>query len=218
MTRERKERIKLFVEGDTEKNYFEKLRKNNNVEITYTEVNMGGGGYTSFLKKVKKSSDLGYIAVFIVIDLDKYIDEPHSHKQAFEALVSFCRSRNKISKKPYFLIVSNRDFEYFACCHCGNYKSGDTKAYIAKVFNYQNVDEFKADKKIYEFLNSNSRSFDNAVTKIRGRKPFISNRFKKIYKNLDITINIEEIIISDDACNYYHSNLYELFDIIGVKG
>ena len=35
----------MFVEGYTEANYFKKLRKNNNVEIAYKEINMEGGGY-----------------------------------------------------------------------------------------------------------------------------------------------------------------------------
>ena len=58
MNREGKLKLKLFVEGYTEENYFKKLRKNNNVEIAYKEINMEGGGYTNFLEEIKKSSDL----------------------------------------------------------------------------------------------------------------------------------------------------------------
>ena len=94
MTREGKLKLRLFVEGYTEENYFKKLRKNNNVEITYKEINMEGGGYTNFLEEIKKTSDLGFIAVFIVVDLDKYICEINQ-KKPFEELVKYCHNKNK---------------------------------------------------------------------------------------------------------------------------
>jgi hypothetical protein len=217
MIRKGKLKLKLFVEGDTEENYFKKFRKNNNVEIIYKEINLGGGGYTSFLKEIKKSSDRGYVATFIIIDLDRFINEPSQNKP-FEELVKYCRRQNKNGRIPYFLIATNRDFEFFACSHCKDYKDSHTTAYIINKFDYPSLDEFKSDKKLYEFLNSNSRSFENAINKIKGRKPYISNIYKKEINGIDITIKVKNTIISEEALCYYHSNIYELINIIGVEG
>lgn len=215
--REGKLKLKLFVEGYTEENYFKKLRKNNNVEISYTEINMEGGGYTSFLKEIKKSSDLGFIAVFIVIDLDKYIDEVNQ-KKPLEELIAYCKRKNKNGRIPYFLIASNRDFEFFACSHCVNYKDSNTNAYITKNFKYKNLEDFKSDEKIYEFLNSNSKSYINAINKIKTKKPYISNEYIKDIKKLDKSLKIRQTTINAEALCYFHSNMYEFFDIIGVEG
>ena len=216
MNREGKLKLKLFVEGYTEENYFKNLRKNNDVEITYKEINMEGGGYTSFLEEIKKSSDLGFLAVFVVIDLDKYICEPNQ-KKSFEELVMYCKRKNKNGRIPYFLVASNRDFEYFACSHCKNYKDSDTTAYITRNFKYKSLEDFKADEKIYEFLNSNSRSYNNAIIKIKSKKPYISNEYIKDNKKLDKLIKIKKTNIFEEALCYLHSNLYEFFDIIGVE-
>lgn len=214
--REGKLKLKLFVEGDTEENYFKKLRKNNNVEISYKEINMNGGGYSGFLKEIKKSSDLGVIAVFIVVDLDKFVDKP-DERRPFEELLKYCRDKNKNGKIPYFLIASNRDFEFFACSHCVKYKNTDTTAYITKNFKYIGLDEFKKDEKVYEFLNSGSRSYKNAIGRIKAKAPYISNDYNKDIEKLDKSLKIKRMDINESALNYYHSNLYELFDIIGAE-
>lgn len=216
MSRVGKARLKLFVEGDTEENYFSGLRTKNNIEIVYKEVNLNGGGYTSFLKEIKKSSEYGFVAFFIVIDLDRYIDDPNQ-SETFKKLLEYCNSKNKTGRIPYFLIATNKDFEFFACCHCPKYNDGDTSSYITKKFNYSSVDEFKSDKKVYEFLNRNTRSYKSAINKIRDRKTYISNIFRRDNKGLDVNIRISKTVINPEALTYYHSNVFELFDIIGVE-
>lgn len=211
-----KSRIKLFVEGDTEEYYFSELRKSNEVEIIYKEVNLNGGGYTSFLNELKKSSEFGFVAFFIVIDLDRFVDDP-GQKEPFEKLIEYCRSKNKHGRIPYFLIATNRDFEYFACCHCKNYKDTDTSTYILKKFNYPSISDFKSDKRIFEYLNRNIRSTKYAIERIKRRKPFISNIYKRECKGLDLSIKINKTELNPEALTYYHSNIGELFDNIGVE-
>lgn len=223
MTRNAKMRLKVFVEGTTEKNYFSKLRKNNNVEISYEEINMAGGGYTEFLKQIKKKTpNMGCLAVFIVIDLDRYVDDSRE-REPFKKLYKFCKMKNKSNKTPHFLIVTNRSFEYFACLHCPSYKGSNTTKYIEKDFNYKDLDKFKSDKKVYEFLNRELRSFENAINKIKKqneieeKQPFINYDYKVERKNLDINIKVKREHLNEDAISYKHSNLEILFDIIVVK-
>lgn len=211
MRRLPKKKIKLFVEGDTEENYFSHLKKGNEVEITYEEVNMHGGGYTNFLKKLKKFGELGYIAVFIIVDMDK-IDED---KASFNKLKEFCDNKNKAKKIPYFLVGTNKDFEFFACSHCPNYKGQPTDRYITNEWGYKSVDEFKSDTKIYEFLNKNNRSYQIALEKLSRKNPYISNAF--VVKKQDMKISITKTKINEEALSYQHSNIQELFAIIGIN-
>lgn len=66
-------RIKLLVEGHAEDNYFQSLNNNKDIKIKITPTNMKGGGYSNFINKLRKESTLGFLAIFVVIDLDKQL-------------------------------------------------------------------------------------------------------------------------------------------------
>ena len=51
--RKLQKRFVVFCEGDTEYNYIDKMRKRQNVQIALKPINMHGGGYSNFLKKIK---------------------------------------------------------------------------------------------------------------------------------------------------------------------
>lgn len=212
MSRKSKQRLKLLVEGDTEENYIKGLKNNPDVKLSIKPVNMHGGGYTNFLNQLRKESPLGFIAIFILIDLDKAIEE----EKQLQKLINYCNVKSKTSKIPYILIGTNKDFEFFACCHCPNYKNRNTNQYIIKTFGYKDVNKFKADAKIYNFLNKDNRSINEALTKLSPQKPtYFKHIYKKQKKGLDITIKLSEpVIINQDALTSYHSNIYELFDLM----
>ena len=206
--------ILVFVEGDTEENYFKSLRKhrNNNIKLSFKTSNMDGGGYNNFLNKIRKESTKGYIAFFIIIDLDKV----QSDSVNFNKLLDYCKKKNSEKNQiPYFLIGTNKDFEFFACCHCPKYKvSKDTKSYIEKEFNFRDLNKFKSDSKIYEFLNGDGRTVENALETLKKIKPYIENIYKKTNKGLDISINITQTNIDPSRINSKNSNINEFFDLI----
>ncbi len=51
-----KKRYAVFCEGDTEYNYIDKMRKNQGVELVLKPINMHGGGYSNFLRQIKKKT------------------------------------------------------------------------------------------------------------------------------------------------------------------
>jgi hypothetical protein len=51
-----KKRYAIFCEGDTEYNYIDKMRKNQGVELVLKPINMHGGGYSNFLRQIKKEA------------------------------------------------------------------------------------------------------------------------------------------------------------------
>ena len=46
-------RFVVFCEGDTEYNYINAMRKNAGVQVILKPINMKGGGYLNFLKKIR---------------------------------------------------------------------------------------------------------------------------------------------------------------------
>lgn len=207
-----KPRVRIFVEGKTEDNYFTELGKQLDLDFAIESIDMRGGGYSKFLSQIKKKGHLGCTVIFIVLDLDKVIKE----KSEFNKLVSYCNSQNKKCPISYFLVGSYSDFEYFACLHSSDYKNGDTNQFIIKNFNYKSVDEFKSDKKIFKFLNTGGRSKEKAIEKLNNKKAYINNEYRPIKKvGGDIRIENKKIIINDEFENIKNSNINELFNIIG---
>lgn len=212
MSRYIKPRIRLFVEGKTEDNYFKELAKTLNLDFSIETIDMNGGGYSNFLNQIKKKGQLGCTFIFIIIDLDKVCDD----KKNFSKLVKYCNEQNKRVDVPYFLIGNYKDFEYFACLHSNEYKEGDTKYFIINKFNYKNIDSFKSNNKIFNFLNSNGRSYENAINKISKKQAYIYNEYKPVNKNGgDIVAKNIKIKINDNLENIKNSNMNDLFNIIG---
>ena len=61
-------RFVVFCEGDTEYNYINAMRKNAGVQVILKPINMKGGGYLNFLKKIKTESPTDCLAKFIIVD------------------------------------------------------------------------------------------------------------------------------------------------------
>ena len=214
--RKTQKNIILYVEGDTEKNYFNEFKKveKEKIKISIEKIdNMGGGGYSNFLEKLKKSApEYGYLAIFVIIDLDK-INNP-GEKKKLEELINYCKTKNKQKSIPHFLIGTKDDFEYFACCHCDNYNNSDVKKFITQNLPYRTVDELKADKNVFYVLNRDGRSYEIANEKFikKGHKFYIFNEYS--FQKTSMDIKIKNILINEEALNCKHSNIHQFFEII----
>lgn len=214
--RKTQKNIILYVEGDTEKNYFNEFKKveKEKIKISIEKIdNMGGGGYSNFLEKLKKSApEYGYLAIFVIIDLDK-INNP-GEKKKLEELINYCKTKNKQKSIPHFLIGTKDDFEYFACCHCDNYNNSDVKKFITQNLPYRTVDELKADKNVFYVLNRDGRSYEIANEKFikKGNKFYIFNEYS--FQKTSMDIKIKNILINEEALNCKHSNIHQFFEII----
>ncbi len=108
--RKLQKRFVVFCEGDTEYNYIDKMRKRQDVQISLKPINMHGGGYANFLKKIKTESQSNCLAKFIIVDADRLMKH-YEEKDSFLRLADYCRLQNKKGNIPHFLIVNNPDFE-----------------------------------------------------------------------------------------------------------
>lgn len=127
-----KKRYEIFCEGDTEYNYTDKMRKNQGVELVLKPINMHGGGYSNFLKQIKKEAQTNFLAKFIIVDADRILNDS-KEKEYFRQLLEYCRIQNDKGNTPIFIIANNPDFEYVACLHDEDYKGQSMKSYITKV-------------------------------------------------------------------------------------
>lgn len=206
-----KRRYAVFCEGDTEYNYTDKMRKRQGVELVLKPINMHGGGYSNFLKQIKKESQTNYLARFIIVDADRIINVP-GEKDNFLKLLEYCRIQNDKGNTPLFVIADNPDFEYVACLHDADYKGQETKTYIVKNWGFKDLDSFKNEAEIYDFLNSGSKSFETMLDIIRTQEKLVKNRYEIKKKTFDISIRSTEY--NPDVLGRKTSNIEEFFDVI----
>lgn len=209
--RELKKRFIVFCEGDTEYNYIDKMRKNQGVEIALKPINMHGGGYANFLKKIKTESSKNCLAKFVIIDADR-ISNDSCEKDAFLKLLEYCSLQNSKGLTPHFLIVNNPDFEYTSCLHIPEYNGQDVKRFIEKTLKFGSLEQFKKTIQIYDFLNSNGNSYKNMIEKVNDKKKFIKNDYSVKKKNFDISIKSTRI--NWDFQVGRNTNMDEFFDVI----
>lgn len=213
MARKLLRRIKIYVEGHTEERYFNDLSDDYELDLLPEVVNMKGGGYTSFLKHLKQNSDTGYVAVFIIIDLDRYktID---GEKKCFDTLLEYIKGKNKIGSVPYFLIVNNDDFELFLCLHCPDYKFEDTDKYICDNFKYGTIKELKKDQEIYSYVNNDNLSLKNAGTQLETIKKFLTNEYNIDKDSMEFTIVITDTVTEVEELDNLNTNMNEFIEVV----
>jgi len=206
-----RKRFEVFCEGDTEYHYIDHMRKNQGVEISLQPINMRGGGYRSFLEKIKEKSQTNCIAKFIIVDADR-ISNSEEEKAGFLELVEYCQIKNLRKAAPHFLIVDNPDFEYAACLHFTEYKGQATDSYITRELGFSSVDKFKSREDIYALLNSAENGYKNLLERIAGKPKLLYNTYKVRRKSFDV--EIEKTVLDFDNFTRRGSNLDEFFDVI----
>lgn len=209
-TRVTKKTFKVFCEGDTEYNYIDEMRRQQRLSITLKPVNMKGGGYSNFLEQVKTDGTTNCLAKFIIIDGDRAVQEDGEKKNLRE-LLDYCILQNQSGRIPHFLIVDYPDFEYIACLHTPKYKGQNTAQYIIKELGYKDVDEFKADKKVYNVLNTNENSCTLMLLSLNKANRFVINNYSINKRQYDIKAST---IYDWDKLGRKGSNINEFFEIV----
>lgn len=208
--RETKKNFKIFCEGDTEYNYFDKMRHQKKLSIALKPVNMRGGGYSNFLEQVKTDGTTNCLAKFIIIDGDRAVMEEGERKKLRE-LLDYCILQNQSGKIPHFLIVDFPDFEYIACLHTSKYKGQNVSQYIIKELGYKSVDEFKADEKVYNILNTNGNSYNLMQSLLKKGNCFVRNHYLIRKKQYEIKVST---LYDWGKLGSRGSNINEFFEIM----
>lgn len=206
-----RKRFAVFCEGDTEYNYIDKMRKNQGVELVLKPINMHGGGYSNFLRRIKTEAQSNFLAKFIIVDADR-IKNNSWEKGNFMHLLEYCMMQNEKYSTPHFLIVNNPNFEYVACLHSSEYSGQDIQKYITAKFGVKDIDSMKSNEDIYDFLNSGAMSYEIMLDKIKDKESFLENKYEIEKTTFDICI--KDTLVNFDLLSRKCSNINEFFDVI----
>ncbi len=205
-----RKKFTIFCEGDTEYHYFDAMRVNQGVELALKPINMHGGGYSNFLDVIKIDSKNNCLAKFIIIDLDR-LHKHQGEKQNLIELIKYCDLQNNKRNVPHFLIIDNPDFEYLACLHIPKYNGQEVARYIEKQLGFE-IEEFKAKKDIYNYLNSYGNSCEMMLSRLSVKKTFVRNIFSITQSSMEVFI--KQTHIDWEQIDTKGSNIHELFEII----
>ena len=209
--RKLQKRFVVFCEGDTEYNYIDRMRKRQDVQITLKPINMHGGGYTNFLRKIKTESQTNCVAKFIIVDADRLVKH-YEEKGNFLQLMEYCRLQNRKGATPHFLIVNNPDFEYIACLHVPDYKGQEVTKFLQTALGFQTLEQFKKNADVYECLNQGGRSYHILIQRIQGKDKFLKNKYSVKKKSFDIAITRTDL--AWELLGRKGSNIEEFFDVV----
>lgn len=170
---------------------------------------MQGGGYSYFLNHLKKSADNNCLAKFIIIDFDRVTRHPGERKYLNE-IISYCKLQNNCKKTPHFLVLNNPNFEYIACLHTPGYQGQDVKNYLRQVLGFHNIEEFKAKKDIYNYLNTKDHSFRLMLSKLQYK--LVVNHYELSKPAFELKILHTDILWEHETKKC--SNINEFFEII----
>lgn len=204
-------RFIVFCEGDTEYNYIDKMRKNQGVQISLKPINMRGGGYTNFLKRIKQEAKTNCLAKFIIVDGDRLKMHP-GEKESFRRLVEYCELQNKKGVVPHFLIVNNPNFEYVACLHVPEYSNQEISRFLQYVCGFQTMEQFKKSLQVWERLNDGDRSYRIMVDRVAGKEKFVKNDYTLERNNFEVSINNTDV--NWELVDKRSTNMEEFFDVI----
>lgn len=205
-----KKNFKVFCEGDTEYNYIDELRRQKRLSIALKPVNMRGGGYSNFLEQIRTDGTTNCLAKFIIIDGDRAVVE-NGEKKNLRELLDYCMLQNRSGRIPHFLIVDFPDFEYISCLHTPKYKGQTVAQYIIKELGYKSVDEFKADEKVYNVLNTNGNSCARMLSLLKKENCFVINNYSISKKQYEIKIST---IYDWGKLGRKGSNINEFFEVV----
>ena len=209
--RKLQKRFVVFCEGDTEYNYIDQMRKRQDVQITLKPINMHGGGYTNFLRKIKTESQTNCLAKFIIVDADRLVKH-YEEKGNFLQLMEYCRLQNRKGTTPHFLIVNNPDFEYIACLHVPDYKGQEVTKFLQTALGFQTLEQFKKNADVYECLNQGGRSYHILIQRIQGKDKFLKNKYSVKRKSFDIAITRTDL--AWELLDRKGSNIVEFFHVV----
>ena len=203
----------MFCEGDTEYNYIEGLRKQRRLEIKIKTIDMQGGGYKNFLKKIRQESDANCLAKFILIDGDRAANDK-TEKNDLLDILNYCKIQNDSKRCPHILIVNHPDFEYVGCSHSLHFRGQNTSMFIMNQLRYGSLDDFKRDNKIFAVLTSGDNSIANMINALKAKPHVIINKIKKAREPFSVIV--EGPTLDNESFGKKGSNMEDFYTVLSM--
>ena len=94
--------------------------------------------------------------------------------------------------------------------HILEYQGQDVKKFIEQTLGFKNIDNFKAKKDVYEYLNTKGNSYKIMLDRLK--EYIVKNSYNINKSNFDIRITKTDVIWDNE--NKRGSNIREMFEII----
>ena len=199
--------IKVICEGKTEYNYLNGLKKFSDTNLLLDPIDCCGGGYASVLNKLKKTSPIGVVARFVLVDFDRFITQIDT--TGFYDLLNYCKNENR-KGNPTLLIVSNPDFDIFVLKYNSDFTNQDKNKYIKTKYKLS-LEEFKAKKDIFDLVVKDN-DYKTKPNLVNDKQLVVKNNFKFNKNNYKFS----SIDIKYNENNGVHklSNMKDLFSLL----
>lgn len=112
-------------------------------------------------------------------------------------------SRPKRNLRKKFIIFCEGDTEY-------KYKGQDAKKYIEQTLAFGSIDNFKAKRDVYEYLNTKGNSFKQMLERLN--TSIIVNHYQINRQNFEIIISETDVLWDNE--DKRGSNINEFFEVI----
>lgn len=210
-------RFTVYCEGETESRYVDGLRawlsrSRPDVNVAVERVDVHGGGYEEFAKRLRIEPDSNCLARFVLLDYDRCLSSPRE-RAAFMKLLEL--SRGSMRKRvPVVLVVSNESFEYALCCHDPEYRDGDPKAFLVRNWGYVDPDDVKSDRDVWNRSHVGKRGHDVAFEHLCARPCVVENKIR--WEREGFKLRLDGVCHSVDNESGRSSNLGDLFSSLGI--
>ena len=207
----------VYCEGKTESRYLEGLRtwmkeSHPEIKLRLEPVDVGGGGYREFLKRLRIEPDTNCVARFVLLDYDRVVKHAHE-AAAFKELLDLSQASTR-KNVPIILIVSNESFEYALCAHDPKYRDGDTEAHLTDCWAYRDFADVKSDGAVWNRAHTLGRSHEVAIRHLMKRPQLITNTIR--YESKKLRLSLIEVRYDSAVASTRTSNLTDLFIALGI--
>lgn len=177
---------------------------------------MKGGGYVSFLEKIEGDANSNCLAKFIVIDGDRALTVS-GEKEALLKIINYCKVQNSSKRIPHILIIDFPDFEYVACLHTFSFKGQNVEQYIKKELGYKDIDDFKADDKVFKVLvESGKGSIEQLLSSINPNTAVVNNVFTINKSQYEVSVDTKTEINNLGKKGTNFDEFYRVLNAFGV--
>ena len=207
--------VLVYCEGKTEKHYIDGLRRwartlNPGARVKIKAVDIKGGGYGAILNMLRKEPDSNCVARVVLLDFDRYRDV-QGEDAIFNQLVAYSKASMK-KAVPCILIVSNESFEHALCFHDACYNESSAVSFLLENWGYRNLDDCKADDRIWEKAHAGDRNHAHVAEHMRNRKLVLTNDIEASRSKIDI--KLKDVRFDIDCEHILGTNLGDLFKVL----
>lgn len=208
-------KVLVYCEGKTEKHYIDGLRQwartlDLSARVKIKAVDIKGGGYGAILNMLKKEPDSNCVARVVLLDFDRYRGV-QGEDAIFNQLVAYSKASMK-KAVPCILVVSNAGFEHALCFHDKNYNESSAVSFLLENWGYRNLDDCKADDRIWEKAHTGDRDHAHIAERMRGRKLVLTNEIEASHIKIDI--KLKDVRFDIDYEHILGTNLGDLFKVL----